>query len=57
MSSGIWKFKETAKAVKNVRLILDIAKNAYPKAKTVHRKKKEEGPSICKQGNQINPQQ
>ena len=35
------KFNKAANAVKNLRLDLDIAKDAYSKAKREHKKKKE----------------
>ena len=38
------KFNEATKAVKNLRLDLDIDKNAYSKAKREHKKKKEGDP-------------
>ena len=38
------KFNETTDVVKNLRLDLDIAKDAYFKAKREHKKKKEENP-------------
>ena len=40
------KFNEAANVVKNLRLDLDIAKDAYSKAKREHKKKKEEDPPI-----------
>ena len=40
------KFNEASDAVKNLRLDLDIAKDAYSKAKREHKKKKEEDPPI-----------
>ena len=40
------KFNKATNAVKNLRLDLDIAKDAYSKSKREHKKKKEEDPPI-----------
>ena len=40
------KFNEAADVVENLRLDLDIAKDAYSKAQREHKKKKEEDPPI-----------